>query len=304
MHRAYRLSRLHWDAHLAAALESALLASAPPRRPRRGLHPQAGQARGPSELCRSFVGALACLPDARAAQLLSLLQVFTFPRVLRAVAAPRYDPQRHLKALLGEWNAATSRCRAMDGLQLRRELLLELRRRLPGQGASPAPAPQLDTFLNELLRALAQEYVQVAGAAGPELLQNVLCAAAQEVGSGSPADRMALLARRSLVAMASRGAGLAALCAVGHLGRRRIALTLTTLLYVLVTGLSGVTLAFDVYRWIALVVDLMAEPPALLTYLAAGGSAVFNRQKRKFDLRLAAAVLLALYLGMAAPPAA
>lgn len=295
-HRGYRLGCCHFDPALAKALESALAgAGGGPRgaeRPRgHPSEPLVLRAATVSACTRSFVGSLARLPEQRLAEVAAALEVFTFAALLGTwLRAPGGGTPQ---ALRRQWEQARDRYRRMGREQMACEAVLGMRRRLPVRAAGSPP--HLDAFLNALVAYLAAGYGLKSRTAGPELLQDTLVAAARD-GVISADDLSAGWAdRKGPMRWLAAGLALGAAGAAGCLGRHRLSLTVATILYVVTTTLFGITLPFDAYRWVAVAIELCLQPPAVAASVVGAESLLYARCRARFDGRLLAAVLVAIY---------
>lgn len=298
--RVLRLSRLHYQPRLAAELDRALGATGagPSRSGRLGRVPGADH-----DLVRSFVGALTRLPDGRVGELVALLEGFTFPRVLTALGAawPKTGRQlpsrfgRHLPSLFPEWEARSRPPIPQDGLQLRIRLVQAMRRRLVATGATPAAVSGLEALVHELLRRLAAEYRIPSDTLDERLLQQVLLAAGRSVPSLPAPSGLSLVGARLLARLTVQSAAVGALMGLAYAGRQRISLTVTTLLYVLMTGLFGVNLPFGAYEWMARAMAVLLEPPVLAASAVALGARTLARYQRRFDMAVLGHALWAIY---------
>lgn len=261
----------------------------------------ARQARGLSGVSRSFTGALKRLPDRQVAGLVALLELLTFGQaLLLAVPGPRAGGQA-LERFVARWAERTNRLQHEDPLRLRQGLVQSMRLRLHGRRGGFPPPTHLDAFLQELCGAVGHLYGIPEHWPYPQRFQAVLCAAAHEASACATLQTcVQRLARRTAARAASTAGLFVGASALAYIGRHRMALTLTTLVYVLLSSLFGLTLTFEVYRWIALTVEALARPPALLTYLFAGGGLAYARHRRRFDLHMLAMVVASLYRGI--PP--
>lgn len=286
--RAYRLALARCDSACASALDRALSGAGRRRAPARRARSE--QAEGAAEVARSLVGALARMPGDELAALVALLELVAPGRLLLATAGARLE--RQWRRRVGQLRGLTPTC-----LQLR--FLLALRARLEGRQAGSAPG--LEGLAAQLVEALGPVYRVPEALPLTQRFQSILCAASLEAWPcGSVAGCARRLARSSLARLAWQ-TGLVA-CASAALGatRRRVAVTLAAMMYVLGGGLLGVTLAFDVYRWIAVAVEALTHPAALAWGAAGGTGVLYARRRRSLDLRLAAWSLSALYCGL--PP--
>lgn len=346
-HRGYRLGCCHFHAPLARALDSALRDGPPPghssgftvasglgravglqpagdlepapRLPRGGGSP-GYLGGGVSEIARSFVGSLAALPTHRLAGVAAVLEVCTFPALLRASLAPFAGAG--VRTLRREWEQAKARFARMSREELAWEIVRAMRRRLPApagrlraSGGLPAapgrrgpasagalgasggagPLPHLEAFLATVLGSLAQEYGLAARPYGPELLQDTLVAAAREAERSYGPGRVDPGDRRALGRLVTAGVALGTLGTLGSLGRHRLSLTLATMLYVLTTSLFGVTLPFDAYRWLAIAVELLLQPPVVVASAVGAEGLLYSRCRSRFDLRVLGLALAAIY---------
>lgn len=282
------------DPRLAAALHRALVPGRSPEPP----SPARVVSDAAPQLVRSFTGALRLSSDEQVACLVALLELATFRQAM-LLAAP--SPRARRRALERFEARLARRVRELqneDPMVLRQRLVQAMRLRLNGRrAAAPAP-PGLDALLVELCQALGQMYGIPERWPHLDRFQTVACAASHEV-AGCPTLPACVqhLARRTAARVASAAGALAGACALAYAGRHRLALTLTTLAYVLFSSLFGLTLAFEVYRWMAVAIEALALPPALFTYVAAGSGLVYVRQRRRFDLQLLALVQASLYGG-------
>lgn len=290
--RVLRLSRLHYQPRLAVALERALRAEgALPGPPRR--HGPAAPL-GP-DLVRGFVGALARLPDGRVRELVAFLEVFTFSRVLTSLLTSRPKAARPLQPLVDEWQARARQLASQDGLELRAKLVCAMRRRLVAVGASSEPPADVESFLRALLRRLAEEYRIAAGRLDEGLLQQVLLAAARSVPGQELPSGLGGIVGRFLARLAAQSMAAGTVMGLAYAGRQRISLTVTTLLYVLLTGLFGVQLPFGAYEWVARGIALLLEPPVLAASCVALGARALNTYQRRFEAAVLAHTLCAIY---------
>lgn len=254
-----------------------------------------------SGVARSFVGALQRLPDRQVAELVALLELVTFPQALLLAAPGLRGGQRRLERFAARWADLTRQLQHEGPVRLRQRLVQSMRTRLHGKRNGSPPPARLDAFLEELCDALGRLYGIPPHWPYPERFQALLCAAAHEASACGTLQRCVQhLARRAATGAVSTAGALAGACALAYAARHRMALTLTTLVYVLLSSLLGLTLTFDVYRWMALTVEALALPPALLTFLVAGGGLAYARHRRRFDLHLLAMVQAGLYRGL--PP--
>ncbi len=296
VHRGYRLGCCHFDPALAKALESALAgaggaagaARTPPGRPP---EPLVQRAAAVSACTRSFVGSLARLPEQRLAEVAAALEVFTFAALLGAwLRAPGGGTPQ---ALRRQWEQARDRYRRMGREQMACEAVLGMRRRLPVRTAGSPP--QLEAFLNALVAHLAAGYGLKSRTAGPELLQDTLVAAARDGMAVARGLSAGWVERQGPMRWLAAGLALGALGAAGCLGRHRLSLTVATILYVVTTTLFGITLPFDAYRWVAVAIELCLQPPAVAASLVGAESLLYARCRARFDGRLLAAILVAIY---------
>lgn len=290
--RAYRLALLRYDPELARSLDEAL-GGAQQEAGRHGYSP-AKQAAPAAEVARSLTGALARMPDDDLAALVALLETATTGRLVRYLAEGTRRPEAAARRLEADWHRHASALETPHGVALRARYLQALRSRVNGRQAVTG----LEGLASELVETLGPAFGVPETLPIPQRFQSILCAAAhQALGNGlEPSVRR--LARETLRGAAWESGLVAAASVAVGLARRRLALTLATLVYVLGSGLLGITMAFDVYRWIALTIEALAHPGALAAYTAGGASLVALRHRRRLDLHLAAWTLAALYRGL------
>lgn len=293
MLRAYRLALPRYDPMLAHSLDQAL--GGAPAETGRGGRSRRGQPGQSTEVARSLIGALARMPDDELASLVALLETATAGRLIRYLAEGTRRPATAARRFQAEWRRQASALQTLRGVSLRVRYLHALQGRLNGRQGSRG----LEGLASELVETLGAVYGVPEALPMPQRFQSILCAAAhQALVCGSVESCVRRLARETLRGAAwESGLVAAASVAVGAT-RRRLALTLATLVYVMGSGLLGVTLAFDVYRWIALTIEALAHPAALAAYAAGGVSLVALRHRRRLDLHLAAWTLAALYRGL------
>ena len=290
--RLLRLSRLHYQPRLAEVLDRALSPSgALPGRPRR--HELAGTL-APDPV-RSFVGALARLPDSRVRELVAFLEVFTFPRVLSSLLTPWPKAARRLQPLVDEWQARARQLASHDGLELRGKLVCAMRQRLVAAGACSAPPRDVEAFLRTLVGRLAAEHRIAANGFDERLLQQVLLAAARALAGPESPSRLGAIAGRFLARLTLQSAAAGTVMGLAYASRQRISLTVTTLLYVLLTGLFGVHLPFGAYEWVARGIAVLLEPPVLAASAVALGTRTLTRYQRQFDMAVLGHILCAIY---------
>ena len=290
--RVLRLSRLHYQPQLAARLDRALGApgalGGPPRRRDSG-------APSTRDVVRSFVGALARLPDGRVRELLAFLEVFTFSRVLASLLTPWPKRTCQLHRLVEEWKVRARQLTSEDSLELRAKLIWAMRQRLVAARAACVPPTDVESFLQALLCRLAAEHRIAAGGFDERLLHQVLLAAVRTVPGPAVTAGLGGMVGRFLVRVALQSAAAGTLMGLAYAGRQRITLTVTTLLYVLLTGLFGVQLPFGAYEWVARGLAVLLEPPVLAASSVALGTRTLTRYQRRFDVAVLEHTLCAIY---------
>ena len=290
--RVLRLSRLHYQPQLAAALKRALAADGARPGPPRRHEPDAPL--GP-DLVRGFVGALARLPDGRVRELVAFLEVFTFSRVLTSLLTSWPKTARQLQPLVDEWQACARHLASQDGVELRERLVCAMRRRLVAVSGSSVPPADVESFLRALLRRLAEEYRIAAGRFDEGLLQQVLLAAARSLPGQELPSGLGRLVGRFLTRLTAQSMAAGTVMGLAYAGRQRISLTVTTLLYVLLTGLFGIQLPFGAYEWVARGIALLLEPPVLAASSIALGARTLNAYQRRFEVAVLAYILCTIY---------
>lgn len=275
------------------------------------------------ELARSFVGALRRLPNEDVAALISILRTY---RLRHTVLRRGFPGRRSRHAVSERPSRLLEHYRRQPPLALRQELLCLLDQRWGGDLPEAGDGRRVETLVEHLMLLAAREWGIRATKATPGLLKQLLTVIAQdtlerrsrllraargrrrgtlwrraEKRAGHPAEMLAdwlgiedSLARSlwslGLTGLAFGGGYLLAL----RLGPR-LSLTVTTLLYVIMTNLLEVNLPFHVYERLARLTLLLLEPPVALAALVALEALLFDRYQRRLERRLLGFVLLAIY---------
>ena len=291
LERLLQLSRLQYRPELLVELDRALGRAAGT--------PGAGGHRGrpdtpASPVTGSFVGALARLPDQRARELVALLEVCTFPRLVGAIGPGRPGVSgRRLQALEQALQDRVRALEAQKGAPLRAALACAMARRL----AAVAPGLPRDVagLVSGLLERLGQEFGLRSGRHDESLLKQVLLAAGRYGADPPDLGGLGALTRRLLARLTLHGAVAGAVLGLAYAGRRRLSLTVATVAYVLSTGLLGLQLPFAAYEWVARAVLLVLEPAVLAASSLALGTRALTRCQRRFDAAVLGHVLCRIY---------
>jgi len=299
--RAVRWSQLHYQPLLARALDQVLhdpqhlpVPSGRPDSTAAARHGGPAPQAACSEAARSFVGALARLPQPRAAELAAMLEVWTFARVAFAVLTPRTGPEPRLHPLELAQQARARQLAAEDPVALRARLASLLYQRLTAGGLATVRQRGTEGLVQGLLAALARGHGMRATLVDKGVLPRVLEAclrAMPQRGDGTAVPGVGRLLGTAALHGAVAGAGLA----VAYAHRDRVSLTATAVLYVLLSGLFGLNLPFGAYEWVARSLAALLELPVLAASAVAWTARVMLRQQRRFDLALLGYVTCAVY---------